>query len=151
MPVSFGFSVGDFLTVIQLTVRICQALDESSSELKDYRDVKEEVSCLGHVVEDFRSEVLGGSVISERNAKRLKDVLGNCTQALTDFQSFLSSYKEVRSVFKKVSWVVSGRSKLGSLRSRIQVNMVTLNLIQQEMQRYVITTYHTLIFIGGFF
>ncbi len=69
IPASFGFGVGDFLKVIQLPIKICQALDESSGALKDSRDVKEELLCSGQTIEDFRSEIFRGSVILDEVLK----------------------------------------------------------------------------------
>lgn len=135
MPVPFGFSVGDFLAVISLAIKICQALDESSDVLREFQDIRQELRSFNHVVEGLENAISKGYAISERSAEKLHDVLKGCTQALNEFQDFLSSYKEMLSISKKISWVVFGKNKLKNFRSRIQVNMAILGLIQQDMQR----------------
>lgn len=135
MPIPFGFSVGDFITLISLAIKICQALDEFSDALKEHQDVRQELQSFRHAVEGLENAVSRGYAISERSAEKLHDILRGCTQALNEFQDFLSSYKEMKRLSKKISWVIFGQSKLKTFRSRIQANMVILGLIQQEMQR----------------
>ncbi|KAI1329691.1 hypothetical protein F5Y16DRAFT_79227 [Xylariaceae sp. FL0255] len=135
MPAPFGFSVGDFLAVIQLAVKICQALDESSDDLKEYNDVKFELLTLTQVIEDIKTRVFGGSLVSERSAERLHDVLQNCFRILGNFGSFLSSYNDLSSALRKISWVLCGKAKIQGFRSRIQVGLAALSLIQLDMQR----------------
>lgn len=135
MPIPFGFSVGDFITLISLAIKICQALDEFSDVLKEYQDVRQELQSFHHAVEGLENAVSRGYAISERSAEKLHDILRGCTQALNEFQDFLSSYKEMKRLSKKISWVIFGQSKRKTFRSRIQANMVIIGLIQQEMQR----------------
>lgn len=88
MPIPFGFSVGDFITLISLAIKICQALDESSDILKEYQDVRQELQSFRHAVEGLENAVSRGYAISERSAEKLHDILRGCTQALNEFEDF---------------------------------------------------------------
>ncbi|KAI0429140.1 hypothetical protein F5Y09DRAFT_268839 [Xylaria sp. FL1042] len=135
MSAPFGFSVGDFLAVISLVFKICQALDNASGSVAEFRDVKQQLKSFGHVVDGLQKAGVDPSTISSENAALLPEILQSCTEALNDFQSFLSSYNGMRTVVKKVSWVTLGKSKLEGFRSRIHANMMLLSLIQQDIQR----------------
>lgn len=135
MPIPFGFSVGDFITLISLAIKICQALDESSDILKEYQDVRLELQSFRHAVEGLENAVSRGYAISGRSAEKLHDILRGCTQALNEFEDFFIFVQRDETSLSKISWVIFGQSKRKTFRSRIQANMVIIGLIQQEMQR----------------
>ncbi|KAI1275893.1 hypothetical protein F5Y07DRAFT_399950 [Xylaria sp. FL0933] len=134
MAAPFGFSAGDFIAVIGLVFKICEALDNASGSFAEFRDVRQQLKSFGHVIEGIQKAGVDGT-ISSANAALLPEILLSCTKALNDFQSFLSTYKGMRSITKKISWVTLGKSKLEGFRSRINENMMLLSLIQQDIQR----------------
>lgn len=135
MPIPFGFSVSDFITLISLAIKICQALDEFSDVLKEYQDVRQELQSFRHAVEGLENAVSRGYAISGRSAEKLHDILRGCTQALNEFEDFFIFVQRDETSLSKISWVIFGQSKRKTFRSRIQANMVIIGLIQQEMQR----------------
>ncbi len=136
MSVPFGFSAGDFLAVIGLVVKICQALDESTGSLAEFQDIRQELKSFRHIVDSIQKAAIDPGTISSENAALLPEVLQNCTEALDGFRSFMASYNGMKSLFKKVSWVTLGKPKLEVFRSRIHANMMLLSLIQQDIQWY---------------
>lgn len=135
MAVPFGFSVGDFIAVISLTIKICEALGDSSNALKEFHNARQELKDFNNVIEQLQKSVFDGTPISEQNIARVKEVLDGCKQALGEFHDFLVSYKGVQSVRRRVSFILWGKEKLEPFRSRIQRNIALLGLIQQELNR----------------
>ncbi|KAJ2992727.1 hypothetical protein NUW58_g2069 [Xylaria curta] len=129
MSVPFGFSAGDFLTILGLVVKISQALDESSGSLAEFQGIKQELKSFGHIVEGVQKAAIDPSTISIENASLLPDVLRNCTEALNSFQIFLASYNGMHSVFKKVSWVTKALRNV-----RVELAQVN-NDVSQEIQK----------------
>ena len=133
MPVPFGFSVGDFVAVIGLIVKICQAFDDDSDVLRDFIEVRSELQAFGDLVDQLQKSILGRTAISDQNATKVKNVLDSCKQALENVQAFVHSYKEAKSISRRISWAIFGKSKLEPFRRKIQHNMTVLGLIQHDL------------------
>lgn len=135
MAVPFGFGVGDFFAVIGLIVKICQAFDDNSDILKEFREVRTELKYFEDVVDQLRKSMLGGTAISEQHAVKVKQVLERCKKVLEDFQSFIISYKGVNSARRRITWALRGKNKLEPFRQQIQRSMTVLGLVQHEVNR----------------
>ena len=135
MPVPFGFSTGDFVAVIGLIVKICQAFDNDSDVLKEFVEVRSELQSFGDLVDQLQKSILGGTAISEQDAVKVKTVLDSCKKALENFQCFASSYKDVKHISRRISWAVYGKNKLKPFREKMQQNMCTLGVVQHELTR----------------
>ena len=133
MPIAFGFSTGDFIAVIGLVIKICQAFDDNSNALKEFAAVRSELESFGDLVTQLQESILRGTAISEQNAAKVKNVFDSCKQALESFQSFLNSYKDANSIRRRVSWTVYGKKKIEPFRQRIQRNITILGLVQHEL------------------
>lgn len=148
MVIPFGFSVGDFIAVIGLVTKICKAFDEGSDVSRAFQDAKVELKDFQDVVQQLKESLFTGTEISEQNAARVEQVLGDSKKALDGFDLFIASFKEMKSFSRRVKFALSGQKRVEDFRKRIQRYMTILGLVQQELSRYVSGSNMTRIFLA---
>ncbi|KAI0160497.1 hypothetical protein GGR57DRAFT_385153 [Xylariaceae sp. FL1272] len=131
MPVAFGFSVGDFVAVIELIVKTCEALDDASGSSQEYQHVARELKNFKSVITTLQQTTTETG--PNQHTSQLPTTLRDCSKAVDDLNNFLCSQNGMSSPFRKVLWAIRGKQKLESLRSRILSNMMLLSVLQQNM------------------
>lgn len=135
---SFGFGVGDFLTVSQLALRVYSAYKGAPDEL---RNISDEINSLHDVVNKVQSQFEGSSPGPE-DKEKLKKVLQGCQNVLKDLDELLVKYEAMTSdtnknglgvgrVVDRVKW---GQENITELRARLTSNTTLLNTF---ISRYV--------------
>ncbi|TVY38473.1 Ankyrin repeat domain-containing protein [Lachnellula subtilissima] len=128
---SFGFSVGDFLTVIELANKIRKEFVNAPSQFKA---IGNELRSLSIVLGDV-DVVLAQEALDEKQKRELDNIDKSCRDVLEDMQQILDKNSEVPStdrgvgrritrVWKRFKW---DPEEITQLRSRITSNMTLLN------------------------
>ena len=135
---SFGFGVGDFLTVSKLALQVYSAYKGAPADL---RNISDEIKSLHNVVNIAQSQ-FGGSNPNPEDEKKLKEVLQGCHNVLKDLDQLLVKYRAmasntsqnglaVRRTVDRVKW---GQENMIELRARLISNTTLLNTF---ISRYV--------------
>lgn len=130
MPV-FAFTVGslgDFLALGELIVKLGVALYKPGEATKDYEDLRRELELLCRAL--GKIEVCKGqrrSMIADGCLKAVQDQAAACEKIIRDF---LDNRKEpTRSVWSKISWSVKGPNEAAELRQRLSAHRETMSLL----------------------
>ena len=90
---SFGFSVGDFVTVLNLVKGICNACQNGP---KEYRELCREIKSLGAVTSQLFEDIQDPySLLNRKGVARRKDLLQimeNCEEALREVEAFVEKH-----------------------------------------------------------
>ncbi|KAL2014315.1 hypothetical protein VTN00DRAFT_1840 [Thermoascus crustaceus] len=140
---SFGFSVGDFITVIELANKIRKEFVEAPAQLKAISD---EVRNLSFVVQDVEID-LSSKELSSQQKTELQEIAQSCRNVLTEIERTVDSYRElktnhdmrrntVKRVWKRLKWEPDD---IHNLRNRISSNISLLNAFNGRITRSSVT------------
>ncbi|SPO02027.1 uncharacterized protein DNG_04700 [Cephalotrichum gorgonifer] len=124
---SFGFSVGDFLAVIQLANKIRKQFLQAPEQFKD---ISNEVRNLSFALQD--AEIRSDS-LSERQADRLHLIVDDCHSLLSQLESTLDRNSELKAptkgrtlkrFWKRLQWEPDDISELRDRMTR-QISVLT--------------------------
>ena len=117
---SFGFGVGDIVTISQLAVKVYTAYKDAP---EDYRHISEEVEAL-QVLIDGAKEHFKSTTISSDNLHKGQKVLKSCHSVLRDLNSLIEEYKSLASTNKRpvFTGVKFGTEDITTLRARLISN-----------------------------
>jgi hypothetical protein len=133
---SFGFSVGDFVSIGLLIKEIASALNGSSSA--EYRELINELQLLQQTLHEI--EDLEGLPGQENVINAVKFAAVMCQTPLNEFASKLRKYdilaendlkrnsEVAKSWGRKVQWNVSMKDEVQKLRAYLGVHLGSLNL-----------------------
>jgi hypothetical protein len=133
---SFGFSVGDFVSIGLLIKEIASALNGSSSA--EYRELINELQLLQQTLHEI--EDLEGLPGQENVISAVKFAAVMCQTPLNEFASKLRKYdilaesdlkrnsEVAKSWGRKVQWNVSMKDEVQKLRAYLGVHLGSLNL-----------------------
>jgi hypothetical protein len=133
---SFGFGVGDFLTVIQLTWNVSKACKEAP---KHFQDISSEVNSL-HIVLKETEEFISAELefLGPDKKERLRRILNGCHNVLTELQALLEKFHSLGTKNKRASdrlrW---GQEEVVALRGRIVSNVVMLTSFKSSLLQCV--------------
>ena len=144
MPVvPFGFSVGDFVTVITLIWQVCETLNKVSSCYEEFQETKLELKSLGDIIERLQKSISEGITISTEDANKVRDVLDCCQKSLKEFEQLVAEYANLwssrnksnplKNTRKRISFVLFGKNKIDLFRKRVQNHLQVLTLLQQDL------------------
>ncbi|KFY91994.1 hypothetical protein V498_05199 [Pseudogymnoascus sp. VKM F-4517 (FW-2822)] len=136
---SFGFSVGDFITAIQLAIKIRQEFVDAPSQFKA---VSDEVRTLSIVLQDA-AVVFPNRELDNDQERDLEDVDKGCRIVLDELQRILDRNIELSSesegvgsrmkrVWRRLNWKPED---IDQLRSRINTNISLLNAFNGRLTR----------------
>ncbi|KAI9668938.1 MAG: hypothetical protein M1829_005250 [Trizodia sp. TS-e1964] len=128
---SFGFGVGDFLAVINLTNKIRKEFMSAPSQ---FGNISDEVRSLSIIINDV-DVVLSDCELSPKQQTELKEIASSCHKVLGDLEKTLEKYnelqthggnlgKKVKRVWKQLKWEPED---IQELRNRISSNVSLLN------------------------
>ncbi|KIX92483.1 uncharacterized protein Z520_11803 [Fonsecaea multimorphosa CBS 102226] len=137
MPVPFGFSVGDFVTVIQLTSKIISSLKDVGGSSSEYQHSVIELESLKRLLEKVSQ-----LTITEDNAVQVNALRGlalACEPCLQEFHGKLKSYeasigpyaprRTLKGTFHKVKWAFLGSEEFSQFRKFIAMKVLCLSLL----------------------
>ena len=144
MVPTFGFSVGDFISAIDLTVKISKALREASGAPAECRAVIQELQNLRQILELLQDLRPAGGSISHVNA--IRGVALTCIIPLRDFSEKIdrhysliaspassSSDQFLRRGGKKARWAVFASEEVAKFRSVIAAKVASVTLLLNIM------------------
>ncbi|KAF2465383.1 uncharacterized protein BDR25DRAFT_86606 [Lindgomyces ingoldianus] len=134
---SFGFSIGDFITLLDkahLVYRKCK------SAPSDYAVLAQHVEILTHVLEETRS-ILSPSLASSLPKPKLNSLVSareSCQITLDEVEKFLNKYEDMGkkhpTYFKRVKFI--GKDVEG-LKARLSLSTNLLQLGLSSLSRYI--------------
>lgn len=132
---SFGWGVGDILTISQLAITVYSAYKDAP---KDYKNIAEEVKSL-QIIINKAAQHFKSPTLSDSDRQEGKEVLKGCQSVLEDLNSLIKDYNSVASgktgqVFKRV---MLGMEDVATLRVRLVSNT---GLLSSFIRRYDILT-----------
>ncbi|KAK8000389.1 hypothetical protein PG990_012989 [Apiospora arundinis] len=136
---SFGFSVGDFLAVIELANKIRK---DFASAPKQFQDISVELRNLEYAVRDI-DIFISGNDITDTQKKDLGGIRDSCQDVLKDCQHLVSNYSALESPVKGLkgrttrAWqrLTSEPNDVRDLRDRITSNVTQLNRFNEGFTR----------------
>ena len=133
---SFGYSVGDILTISKLAWDVYNVYKDAPDE---FRNISDEIKSLHNIVDsdNLQAKFQDPRLTSEER-ERLREILQGCTNVLKDLDKLLIKYKSLGSqqgsssrALDRVKW---GREDIAELRARLTSNTILLNTF---ITRYV--------------
>ncbi|OBT63922.1 hypothetical protein VE03_05994 [Pseudogymnoascus sp. 23342-1-I1] len=136
---SFGFSVGDFITVLQLAFKIRQEFVDAPIQFKA---VSDEVRTLSIVLQDA-AVALQNRELDTKQKRDLEDIDKGCRKVLDELQRILDKNielsaesgvvgKRIKRVWKRLYWK---QEDIDQLRSRVITNISLLNAFNGRLTR----------------
>ncbi|KAJ5977574.1 hypothetical protein N7501_000916 [Penicillium viridicatum] len=136
---SFGFSIGDFLAVIQLANKTRKAFVDAPVQFKSISD---EVRSLSLVLQDVEIDISAKELSSQQQAE-LQEISTGCNEVLADILKKIEDYTELsttndakrniaRRVWKRLKWEPSD---VQELRLRIGTNIALLTAFNGQIMR----------------
>lgn len=141
MPVPFGFSVGDFIAVIELISTIINALEDSRGSAADYRGTIASLESLRTALQGVRDI----DCPDECQKHALRKVADESAQAMVDFLSAIVKYqpslrqggssRKWKDVARKIHWSLhSNREDVRRFQAQIQAHTTALQVIMARIQ-----------------
>ncbi|KFY32155.1 hypothetical protein V493_00461 [Pseudogymnoascus sp. VKM F-4281 (FW-2241)] len=136
---SFGFSVGDFITVLQLAFKIRQEFVDAPIQFKA---VSDEVRTLSIVLQDA-VVALQNRELDTKQRRDLEDIDKGCRNVLDELQRILNKNielspesgvvgKRIKRVWKRLYWK---QEDIDQLRSRVITNISLLDAFNGRLTR----------------
>ncbi|KAL2676552.1 hypothetical protein Neosp_010313 [[Neocosmospora] mangrovei] len=136
---SFGFSLGDFLTAAQLAHKIRKDFSGAPSQFKSLSD---ETKLLSMVLQDVDVKVDETDLTPQQEAN-LEQAMSTCEAVLHDLQTVCDNFsdldtsqghsrKSIRRVWKKLKWEPD---EARELRQRISSSNVMLTTLLNQISR----------------
>ncbi|PMD63451.1 uncharacterized protein K444DRAFT_556103, partial [Hyaloscypha bicolor E] len=128
---SFGFSVGDFVAVLQLANDVRKQFVDAPSQFKA---ISEEVKSLSIVLQDI-DDILPARDLTSHQQTELGNIVKHCESVLEELNKIVINFKELdpiaksldkkpRRVWKRFKW---DQNDINELRTRISSNILLLN------------------------
>ena len=129
---SFGYSVGDLIAVVQLANRVRRRFVDSPAQ---FQAISDEAKGLSNVLRDL-DDILSNRSLSQKQRVYLQDNLYACTNLLNDLDKTLDDYQildksgpntlnaKSRRIWKRLKWEPADISEL---RARLASNISLLN------------------------
>ncbi|KAI9692305.1 MAG: hypothetical protein M1822_006536 [Bathelium mastoideum] len=136
MPIPFGISVGDFIAFIDTTVKVVNALKDSTGSSQEYRDVVRELESLKLALTEVRNVKT-----DDAQAKAALDsVVMNCQRTVQDFLNKIEKYnlspgcmtrseKKVKTVLRKIQWALYSKEEVREFQMLLYLHTASLNLL----------------------
>ena len=133
---SFGYSVGDFIAISQLAIKVYTAYKDAPDI---YGNIADEVAGL-QVLIDRVERHFQSTTISSNDRRDGQKVLKGCQSVLEDLNSRVEKYKSLASTNKRLVFkrVKLGTEDIATLRARLISNTT---LLSSFIQRFDIFYY----------
>ncbi|KAK8087921.1 hypothetical protein PG997_002882 [Apiospora hydei] len=137
---SFGFSVGDFLAVIELANKIRR---DFVGAPKQFQDISMEIRNLDYAIQDVNVFISEDDTITKAQEKELHSIRDSCQNVLKDCQDLLTKYSGLELSAKGLkgrtrrAWqrLTSEPTDVRDLRARITSNITQLSRVSEGFTR----------------
>lgn len=133
MPGGFGFSIGDFIAVGDLALKIAKALDESRGATADYKSLFEFLLSLNRALQAtsavfLRLESYGNSLFDTAPLNGMRHALGCFKRLIEDFlnasrkytESLLNGKGRFKDEWRKTKWCLYNEDEVRKLQTKLQ-------------------------------
>ena len=137
---SFGFSVGDFLALGKLVVKVTDSLKDASGARSEYLDTLRALSDLDAALLCLNK--LHSNGFPSSTLESLKYAVLSCRRPLEDFQASMKRYDKrlglgasegrIRSTSSKLSWEFQQKKALSQLRNYLDIHVACINIKLNE-------------------
>ena len=129
---SFGYSIGDLIAVVQLANKVRRRFVDSPSQ---FRAISDEVKCLSNLLRDL-DDMIPDRSLTQKHVVDLQDNLHACKNLLNDLDITLDKYQildksgpthlsdKSRRIWKRLKWEPAD---IQELRARLASNISLLN------------------------
>ena len=142
--IPFGFSAGDFASVIDLIVRISKALKDSGAAAVECRDILQDLQTLQQLLELLETLRPADGSVSHINA--IRGMALACRIPLLEFTQKVESYEPALGVgsskamftrgVRKVQWAVLVEEEVAKFRGIIAAKVHNITLLLGAFNRY---------------
>ena len=144
---TFGFSVGDFVTVATLIWKLCNALNDASEDSKIFRDVQVELFAFHGVMVQLQQSIRNAVALPETEWIIVKKTLQQTMATIEEFSDYIDTFKAgpsdvegtqaISNWKKRVVWSFSGGKKIKNFRESMQRYSALLTLTLQSFNKFV--------------
>ncbi|OCL02273.1 hypothetical protein AOQ84DRAFT_305017 [Glonium stellatum] len=140
---SFGFSIGDFITVSKLISEITNSLKDARGATSEYQGIIRELECLNHALHRLDKLQLSKRLSSD-SLDSIKYAALSCRRPLEDFLAKIRKYEDslglwakrniVKGTVDKLKWSfgVGKSDEIAKLQSYLNVHVGTINILMVE-------------------
>lgn len=134
---SFGFGVGDIITISALATRIYSCYKNAPDE---YKYILEDVRSL-QIVIDGAKHYFGNSTLSGNKLREAQEVLQGCQSVLEELDCLVTKYQSIANPKRWRFWkrVKLGNKNIMALRTRLTSNTI---LLTNFTRRFVLAICH---------
>jgi Fungal N-terminal domain of STAND proteins len=145
MSAGFGFSVGDFISGIQLVRNLIKALKDSAGSSKEYLELIAELWSLESALVQVKAAY--GEVQAPAQRVALGQAVQTCQQCIDDFLKSISKYHHhlnihgtkstIRDGFRKIQWHLTKPKEIGAFHTSIAAHVSSIQTLLVTIQVYV--------------
>lgn len=136
VPSAFGFSAGDIVAAIELTIKIGKAIRETGGATTEYRLASQDIQFLRHVLESHKlcSHVAQMLAMSMRyrgwysRALSLREFAEKLDNRYSSALSVGSAKNAFSRSGKKAQWAISAAEEVSKFRAIIAAKVVTISI-----------------------
>jgi hypothetical protein len=144
MSVGFGFSVGDFITAIELVGTVIDALRSSSTASLEYRELISQLLSLETALIQVKRLEFEESQYAE--VRPLRQAAAECLRTIDGFLKKIEKYQpslsgnseghRVRDAWMKVKWAVCRKEDVARFKADLVGHTESIQLLLMAVQMY---------------
>ena len=141
-PPGFGFSVGDFISGLNLLRELIKALEDSSGSSKEYRDLIRELYSLERALLEVKHLNVNESLQPHKNA--IMQAAVQCQDAISFFLSQIAKYQpslsrggsgnKWRDCLRKIQWALCKKEDVQKFRAQIQGHTSSIAILLMTLK-----------------
>ena len=135
---SFGFSVGDFVTATQVVYKLFKALSDSTGSSIEYQQVISELDCTHRVFLQLQ-DLCATNQMSQANINGIGLIVSSSIRLIEPFLHRVEKYRTSLSsrrtanqavvVWRKIGWSIHKPAELAALKDGLRSNQINLMLL----------------------
>ena len=131
---SFGFSVGDLISISALAWKVFKSCKDASD---DFKNVSGEVVSM-HVVLKETEELVAESDLDKDRTSQLQHLVDGCQNVLEELEQLLGRYRSLgtksQRTWDRLKW---GHENIANIRSRLVSNTTMLSAYNTAIVKYI--------------
>ena len=140
---SLGYSVGDFIAISQLAIKVYTAYKDAPDI---YGNISDEVAGL-QILIDKAEQHFKSATISSNDHRNGQKILKGCQSVLEDLNSLIEKYKSLASTNKRLVFkrVKLGMEDIATLRARLISNTTLLSSFIRRFDIFYYLIYYIIL------
>ena len=131
---SFGFGVGDFLSVGKMVWDVYSSYADAPEQ---FRNFSQEILSLHAVFEQVEEQLHDTTTLSTKNTNNLKTLYDGLKGIMEELDDLLKKYKSLESTGNLIDQLKWGQEGLVGLRERLRSNINLLTTFNASLAKYV--------------